>query len=230
MIRIYHLTKTYPSGPLVFQEAYFAAPDSAFVTLCGGNRSGKTTLLKLLCGEEAPTSGIVQVEGRRVNEMRAEERRDFLRTVGLVFPDMGLLWEKSIGENLLLPLHLREEFKAEARKKALSILERLGLEGVEGKKPADLSFGEQRTVVFARALASRPRLFLADEPFQGMDGVRVTACMGLLSELNAEGSTIVLGTQDPVPVALYEREHPDLRIVWARLSDRVVRPLEAPPC
>lgn len=230
MIRLYHLTKSYPNGPLVFQEAYFSAPDRAFAVLCGGNRSGKSTLLRLLCGEETPTSGLVLVRGRRIHEMDAAERRDYLREAGLVFPDMGLLWERTVGENLLLPLHLREEFESEARDRALRILSRLGLKGAEGKKPADLSFGEQRTVVFARALVSRPKLLLLDEPFQGMDDALVASCLDLLAEANAGGATVVLGMQDPAAVARYAKAHPDLRIVWGRFADRGIQPMEAPSC
>ncbi len=230
MIQIYHLTHQYPSGLLVFKDAHFSAPSSSFVVLCGGNRSGKSTLLRLLCGEEVPTSGLVLVDGRRVAELDPDGRRDHLKGVGLVFPDLGLLWERSIEENLLLPLHLREDFEAGTRRRVLDLLARVGLKGKEGKKPADLSFGEQRSVIFLRALVAEPRLLLADEPFQGLDETLTGVFLDLLSELSRQGATVVLATQDPGPVARYGANHPGWKVVWARLEDRRIHPSEAPAC
>jgi len=230
MIQIYHLNKQYPAGSLVFQDAFFSAPSASFVVLYGGNRSGKSTLLKMMCGEESPTSGLVLVDGRRITELDPDGRRDHLKEVGLVFPDLGLLWERTVEENLLLPLRLREEFRSDAHRRALSFLDKVGLKGKEGKKPADLSFGEQRAVVFLRALVAKPRLILADEPFQGLDAPMIGTFMDILSELQKEGATVVLGTQDPEPMARYERTHPGMKIVWGRLAEQRIHPAEAPPC
>lgn len=230
MIQIYHLTLKYPSGTVVFQDAHFSAPSSSFVVVTGGNRSGKSTLLKLLCGEETPTSGLVLVDGRRVAELDPEGRRGHLQDVGLVFPDMGLLWERTLAENLLLPLHLRAEFESVARKKVQILLEKAGLKGREGVRPADLSFGEQRAVVFLRALVAQPRILLADEPFQGLDASLTGTFLDLLAELPAKGSTVVLATQDPSGLARYAASHPELRMVWAKLEDARILPAEAPPC
>jgi ABC-type ATPase involved in cell division len=231
MIQLYHLTQNYPSGPLVFQDAYFSAPDASFVVFCGSNRSGKTTLLKLLCGEETPTSGLVLVSGRRIAEMTAEERQEFLKEVGLVLPDLGLMGDRTVEENLLIPLQLHEKYKAEEKRRVSTFLERIGLKGKEANKSSDLSLGEQRALLFVRALVSRPSLFLADEPFQGLDEPLIHTLLDLLLEMQKEnGGTVVLATQDASLIARYAEGKPDLRIVWATLLDRRILPSEAPPC
>jgi cell division transport system ATP-binding protein len=230
MIQLYHLTKNYPSGPLVFQDAYFSAPDASLVVFFGGNRSGKSTLLKLLCGEETPTSGRVQVSGRRVTELVGEEYLEFLKGVGLVFPDMGLLGDRTVEENLMIPLQFREQFTADEKRRVFKLLERVGLKGKEGGMPSDLSFGEQRAVVLLRALVTGPSLLLADEPFQGLDEPLVKLLLGLICGIMNEGKTAVIATQDPSPIARYAKNKTDLRVVWARLSDRKILPSEAPQC
>ncbi len=230
MIRIYHLKKTYASGALVFQDAYFAAPVSSWTVFTGGNRSGKTTLLKLLCGEETPASGLIQVDGKSVSGMDPEERSLFLKKVGLVFPDMGLLWDRTVEENLKLFLHFHEDFHREAKEKVFRLLERVGLKGKETKKPADLSFGEQRAVVLVRALSAQPSLLIADEPFQGLDESVIESFLALLEERRREGATLLLATQDPQPIARWVSKNPEVFVQWVQLKDRRILPSEVPPC
>src|SRR5579885_2475167 len=100
MIQAFHLTKVHPSGVKVLDDAYFSAPEGSFVVVVGESRTGKSTFLKMLGGEEKPTSGVLKVDHQDIYRLPEPERRRWLSEVGMVFPDLKLFPDKTVEENI----------------------------------------------------------------------------------------------------------------------------------
>ncbi len=173
-------------------------PRGLFVVILGPSGSGKSTLLHLLGALDTPTKGRIIIDGkdvRRLNEKRrARLRRD---TIGFVFQQFYLIPRLTALENVEVPMLIKGLPKKVRRRKALMLLERVGLKGKERKKPTELSGGEQQRVAIARALANDPKLILADEPTGNLDTVTAEKIMELLVELNNAGKTVVVVTHNP---------------------------------
>jgi len=179
-----------------------------FVAVAGPSGSGKTTLLNLMAGIDAPTSGRVLFEGRDLAGLRAADLATLrLRRVGLVFQQFNLIPVLTAEENVLFPLLFRSDLGAQERRRAArTALERVGLSGVCGRRPAQMSGGEQQRVAVARALAGTPSLVLADEPTANLDHETGGAVIRLMRELNRErGTTFLYATHDPELVRLADR-------------------------
>jgi putative ABC transport system ATP-binding protein len=196
-----------------------------FVVVMGPSGSGKSTLLHLLAGLDRPTSGAVRVAGEDLTALD-DDRVTVLRRrrIGLVFQAFNLVHVLSSEENVALPLLLDGVAAAEADRRALAALDRVGLAARRSHLPSELSGGEQQRVAVARALATEPALLLADEPTGNLDSARSADLMRLLRGLVDErGQTILMVTHDVHAAALGDR------IVWLR-DGRVVeeQPLGRP--
>jgi cell division transport system ATP-binding protein len=196
MIHLYHATKVHASGTEVLQNAFFSVAPGSWVVVTGEGRAGKSTLLKLLCGEEKATWGKVVVDGREPALLSPAARSAWLSRVGLIFPDLGLLPGRTVQENLLLPPLLRGEPGEMLLQRALELLETAGLSGKRAYLPEELSQSEQRMTAALRAILSRPALLLADEPFQGLSPKSAQTLLELLTGLHQGGSTLVLAAAD----------------------------------
>jgi cell division transport system ATP-binding protein len=196
MIRLFHVTKVHASGAEVLHDTYFSVEKGEWVVVTGEGRTGKSTLLKLLCGEEKPTWGLVTVEGRDINAMEPEERAQWLTGVGLIFPDLGLLPGRTVEENLLLPTVLRGESPEPLRARMKQLLEAAGLSDKCGHLTEELSQSEQRLTATLRAVLPQPRFLLADEPFQGFSPRSADFLFSLLQELHRNGTTMVVASAD----------------------------------
>jgi lipoprotein-releasing system ATP-binding protein len=188
--------------------------EGEFAALVGPSGSGKSTLLYLLGGLDHPDSGSVVIAGTnlaRVDDDTLARLRN--RLIGFVYQFHFLLPEFSALENVLMPLWARGGGSSRAdREWGAELLGRVGLEAHAGKRPRELSGGEQQRVAVARALVNRPRVLLADEPTGNLDSVNARAVYELFRELNASFSqTILVVTHDPE---------------WAARSDRVLRLLD----
>jgi putative ABC transport system ATP-binding protein len=171
--------------------------EGEFLAVMGPSGSGKTTLLNCLSGLDDIDGGRVLLDGRSLHEMTdAERTRDRATSMGFVFQAFNLIPVLSAAENVELPLLLAGASAADARRRALETLDRVGL-GQRGEhRPPELSGGEQQRVTIARALAGRPRLVWADEPTGALDSESAGAVMDLLCELHAAGMTLILVTHD----------------------------------
>src|SRR5580692_1457321 len=141
MIQAFHLTKVHSSGVKVLHDAYFSAPQGSFVAIIGESRTGKSTFLKMLGGEEKPTSGVLRIDHRDIYGLSDTEKSLWLSEVGMIFPDLKLFPDKTVEENIHFILQVKGA-SGEGEKEAITkLLSKAGLEGKAQSKPADLSSG-----------------------------------------------------------------------------------------
>jgi len=193
------LTKEFDSGShhlTVLRDVSFTIPQGTFVAIVGPSGSGKTTLLGLLAGLDTPTRGRVLLDGADLTAMTEDQRAQLRgQKVGFVFQSFQLIPTLNAQENVQVPLELRGESGASRR--ALELLERVGLRDRIDHLPSQLSGGEQQRVAIARAFSNRPGILFADEPTGNLDGTTGSRIVELLEELNRESqTTIVLVTHD----------------------------------
>lgn len=183
-----------------------------FVSLSGPSGSGKSTLLNLIGGLDRPSSGRVVVDGVALDTLSEAALADLrLHRIGFVFQAYNLIPVLSARENVEFILELQGVGAAERRRRALDMLQALGLGDLADRRPGELSGGQQQRVAVGRAIVSNPALLLADEPSASLDSATTDDLLGLLQRLNRErGVTIVTATHDP-QVMGYARRHVRLR-------------------
>jgi putative ABC transport system ATP-binding protein len=201
-IRLDRVSKEYREGEKsrpVLREASATFAEGAFVAIRGRSGSGKSTLLNLLAGIDLPTAGEVMIDGTCLNRLSSRDRTLFRRDhLGMVFQFFNLIPTLTILENVQLPSELGGRPPREAARRALALLEEVGLADRRGDPPDRLSGGEQQRVAIARALVQDPRLVLADEPTGNLDDVTGAAVLDLLDRMTRHaGRTLVLATHSP---------------------------------
>lgn len=206
MIRTVNLSKTYTIGEVkteALRGVSLAVREGEFVAVMGPSGCGKSTLLNVLGLIDTPTGGEYRFLGNEISHV-PERARAALRkaNIGFVFQNYNLIEEMTIAENLELPLRYLKIPPAERKKRVNDILERLQIAHLADMFPRYLSGGQQQHAAVARAVASRPRLILADEPTGNLDSQHGDEVMRLLGELNEGGATIVMVTHSP-SYALY---------------------------
>ena len=197
MIRFDNVTKLYPSQtrPAV-DDITLEIEKGEFVFLVGASGSGKSTLLRLMLREERPTAGSVHVLGKDLNRLSSWKVPALRRQMGTVFQDFRLLPNKSVFENVAFALEVIGKPRHTIATVVPEVLELVGLAGKEGRRPDELSGGEQQRVAIARAFANRPMLLIADEPTGNLDPSTSVGIMRLLDRINRTGTTVVMATHD----------------------------------
>ena len=193
----------------VLKDFSLAIEAGDFEALMGPSGSGKSTFLHIAAGLLAADAGAVEIGGKDVVKMSDSEATKFRRRhVGVVFQAFNLLNEKTVRENILLPLALDGEskLKGEVEQRTENLLKMLGLEGMDKKRPEELSGGEQQRVAIARALIAEPEIVLADEPTGNLDAKSAKGICEILKGLNGKSAILVV-THDPVVAACAKKVH-----------------------
>lgn len=190
----------------VLSELDLTVPEGEFVCLMGPSGSGKTTVLTIVGAMNRPTRGRLLVDGIDVYALSDERRADFRREyIGFVFQQHHLMPYLNVLENVMLPLTTTRLNARDCKRRALEVLDRVGLAGKADRLPNQLSGGEQGRVAIARALVNHPPLILADEPTGALDTKTGGEVMELFQQLNAQGQTIFLVTHNHENAALAHR-------------------------
>ena len=197
MISFDKVSKQYISGQCALASVSFEIDKGQMAFVTGHSGAGKSTLLKLVLATEKCSSGHVVVNGTDLNHIRKREIPFFRRRIGMVFQDHQLLNDRSVADNVALPLDISGFSRSDARRRVRAALDKVGLLGKEKQFPAALSGGEQQRVGIARAVVNRPSIILADEPTGNLDSAHGQEVMEMLQALNDEGTTIVMVTHSP---------------------------------
>lgn len=197
MITFSQVTKRYPGGHEALHEASFTIATGEMVAVTGPSGAGKSTLLKLIAGIERPTSGSVLVDGQNIGRLSRKAMPYWRRTLGLIFQDARLLYDRNCFENVMLPLRISGMPPREAAKRARAALDKVGLLERERAMPITLSGGEQQRLAIARAIVNRPSILLADEPTGNLDAEYAGLLLDMLAAFNRAGVTLVIATHEP---------------------------------
>ncbi|MGB9128436.1 MAG: cell division ATP-binding protein FtsE [Thiobacillus sp.] len=196
MISFSQVTKRYPGGHEALSGLTFSIEQGELVFLTGHSGAGKSTLLKLIAAIERPTSGMVSVNGQNVGRLSRLAVPYLRRNIGLVFQDHKLLFDRSVIDNVMLPLDIAGFDRREAIKRARAVIDKVGLLMREKANPVSLSGGEQQRLCIARALVSRPALLLADEPTGNLDAGYAADIMAMFRDFHQVGTTLLIATHD----------------------------------
>lgn len=196
MIEFDRVTKRYPGGHEALTEVSLKIAQGEMVFLTGHSGAGKSTLLKLTAAIERPTSGQIIVNGQNISRLKRAAMPYFRRNIGLIFQDHKLLYDRSVFDNVLLPLHIQGLTGHDAAKRVRAALDKVGLLKREKARPITLSGGEQQRLCIARAIVSRPALVLADEPMANLDDAYATDIMDMFRAFNQVGVTLVISTHN----------------------------------
>ncbi|MCH3972469.1 MAG: ABC transporter ATP-binding protein [Oscillospiraceae bacterium] len=173
----------------------FSVERGEYVAIMGESGSGKTTLLNILAALDTPTSGQVTLDGKKLSDLKEKELSAYRRrNLGFVFQDFNLLDNFSLQDNIFLPLVLSGESYPEMKKQLDPIAQELGIADIIQKYPYEVSGGQKQRAAVARAIITKPKLLLADEPTGALDSRSADALMQIFGRLNAAGQTIVMVT------------------------------------
>lgn len=209
MIKVTNLCKVFRTEEIettALDNVSFEISDGEFVAVMGPSGCGKSTLLNILGLLDNPTSGSYELLGQEVSRLKEKDRTRFRKgNIGFVFQSFNLIDELNVFENVELPLRYLNISASERKQRVNDILKRMNISHRAKHFPQQLSGGQQQRVAIARAVISNPKLILADEPTGNLDSKNGKEVMDLLSELNREGTTIVMVTHSQKDAAVAQR-------------------------
>ncbi|HVC12521.1 MAG TPA: cell division ATP-binding protein FtsE [Burkholderiales bacterium] len=217
MISFSNVSKRYPGGQEALHGLSFSIQDGELAFLTGHSGAGKSTLLKLIPAIERPTGGSVVVGGQNVAALKRAAVPFLRRNLGLVFQDQKLLYDRSVYDNVMLPLAISGHAPQQAARRARAALDKVGLLGRERANPIQLSGGEQQRLAIARAVVNRPSILIADEPTANLDADSAALILEIFVSFNRIGVTVLIATHDEALVRRYAKRV--LRLAAGRLVD-----------
>ena len=198
MIKLEHISKTFggpDSGVHAVRDVSLEIEDGEIFGIIGFSGAGKSTLVRCINLLERPTSGTVTVDGQELTSLSERELRQARKKISMIFQSFNLLMQRTCLKNVCFPMELSGVPKAQAEKKALELLELVGLKEKASAYPAQLSGGQKQRVAIARALATDPKVLLCDEATSALDPTTTNSILALLKELNQKlGVTVVIIT------------------------------------
>ena len=197
MISFSAVTKRYPEGLEALRDVSFSISAGEMVFFTGHSGAGKSTVFRLLAAIERPTSGSIVVNGQNLAALRKGAIPYLRRNFGLIFQDQKLLFDRSVLDNVLLPLAIVGAPHKEALRRARAALDKVGLLEREKAHPIALSGGEQQRLAIARAVVNRPAILLADEPTANLDVDSASDILAIFRAFHQVGVTLVVATHDP---------------------------------
>ena len=216
MVSFSAVAKHYPGGQQALKDVTFSLEPGEMVFMTGRSGAGKSTLLKLIPAIERPTAGSVIVNGQNVGALKRAAVPYLRRNIGLVFQDQKLLYDRSVYDNVMLPLSFSAHPAKEAARRARAALDKVGLLARERANPIQLSGGEQQRVAIARAVVNRPGLLVADEPTANLDAESAARILDIFVAFHQVGVTVVIATHDEGLVNRYGKRV--LRLEAGRLA------------
>ena len=211
------VTKRFDNGQEALSEISVEFASGSMTFLTGHSGAGKSTFLRLLIGAEATTRGQIYVDDVDISRLGVRRMPWYRRNVGVVFQDHHLLPERSVFDNVALPLRIKHSTEREVSSRVRGALGRVELLGKEHLMPSQLSTGEQQRVGIARAVVGKPKILLADEPTGNLDPDLARSLMELFSQFNELGTTVVIASHD---IGLIESmQTPTLNLVAGRIAE-----------
>ena len=196
MIEFKNVSKEFSRDVYALRDISLTIADGELIFLAGPSGAGKSTLLKLIAGVERPTSGTVQVNGQDISKLKFGSLPYFRRKLGLILQTQGLLIDRTVLANVMLPLIVVGATAAEAKTRARTALERVNLAEKLDAFPPALSGGEQQRVAIARAIVNRPQIILADEPTAFLDRENANKVISALKAFQSAGVTCIISSHD----------------------------------
>jgi len=190
------VSKRFPGGKEALHSLSFAVEDGELLFITGRSGAGKSTLLRLIAAIERPTSGTVLVNGQNVGALKRTAIPYLRRNLGMVFQDQKLLYDRSVFDNVMLPLAFSDHPPREAARRVRAALDKVGLLERERANPIQLSGGEQQRLAIARAVVNRPSILIADEPTANLDVDSAGHILDIFVAFNRVGVSVLLATHD----------------------------------
>lgn len=201
MIRFNQVSKRYPGGFEALSQVDFSLEKGELAFLTGHSGAGKSTLLKLIARLESPSAGKMVVNGVLLNELKKGDIAAWRSSLGITFQSPKLLHDRSVFDNVALPLHIKGTAHSLIAKRVHAALDMVGLLNKEKMLPMHLSCGEQQRVGIARAVVHKPALLLADEPTGNLDPRLSSEIMNIFEQFNQVGVSILIATHDLALIA-----------------------------
>ncbi len=200
IIRIENVSKVYDTGAVqvhALRDVSLSIDEGDFVAIMGQSGSGKSTLMNILGCLDMPTSGVYELDGLNISKMESRELSSIRnKKIGFVFQSFNLIPRTSSLKNVELPMIYAKMGKKERQKRAIELLEKVGLGERIEHMPNEISGGQKQRIAIARALANKPSIILADEPTGNLDTFSSEEIMNLFTELNNEGVTVIIVTHE----------------------------------
>lgn len=201
MIRFDRVAKRYANGHVGLHELTAHVQRGEFLFVTGHSGAGKSTMMRLLLAMERPTSGKLLLAGQDLSGIRNSQIPFLRRQIGVVFQNHQLLFDRSVFENVALPLRILGLPREEINARVTLALEHVSLRDKAMQPPADLSTGQQQRVGIARAIVHQPALLLADEPTGNLDPRLAAEIMGVFEDINRLGTTVIIASHDLALIA-----------------------------
>ena len=216
MVSFSAVAKRYPGGKEALRDVSFSVAGGELVFVTGRSGAGKSTLLKMIPAIERPSAGTVLVNGQNVGALRRPAIPYLRRNLGLVFQDQKLLYDRTVYDNVALPLSFSAYSPKEAARRARAALDKVGLLEREKANPVQLSGGEQQRLAIARAVVNRPSVLVADEPTANLDAESAARVLDIFVAFNQVGVTVLIATHDAALVERYGKRV--IHLAQGRLS------------
>ncbi len=196
MIELRDISKTYKNDQPILKKISFKITKGEMIFVTGASGAGKTTLLRLLGIIEKPSNGTIMIRGQNITTMHQKTIPFLRRNFGLIFQDFKLLMDRSVFNNVALPLFISGFDRSQIPRRVRAALDKVGLLNKENSMPITLSGGEQQRLCIARAIINRPAILLADEPTANLDIAYEKEIMEILKDFNRVGVTVVVATHN----------------------------------